>query len=124
MKTTNFILALLVIGLASCHNEGDTIKAFIPGTYVKTANSSYSTAWDTLKITPLAGNAFLIGHFTGYQPSRNGKALLKRFKKEKQTAVYDPQKQVLEETTSGRMFLFDSAGRVLLVGPAKYQKIN
>lgn len=124
MKRAYLILALALGSLAACQSEGDTIKAFIPGIYVKEAKSEYSFACDTLHITSLGGNAFSIEQSTGYQPVRNGKLLNKRFKKEKQTGVYDPQKQVMNENPSGRLFIFNPAGQVLLIGTAKYQKIN
>lgn len=110
--------------LAACQNEGENIKAFIPGIYVKEAKSEYSVASDTLHITSLGGNAFLIEQSTGYQAIRNGKLLKKKFKKEKQTGVYDPQKQVMNENPSGRLFIFNPAGQVLFIGTAEYQKIN
>lgn len=124
MKKAYLILALAIISLSACHNESDTIRAFIPGSYAKEAKSEYSIAFDTLNITPLAGNAFLIEKSTGYQPIRNGKTLNKRFKKQKQTGVYDPQKQVMNETTSGRLFIFNPDKQVLLIGSAEYHKIN
>lgn len=124
MKRAYLILALALSSLAACQNEGDTIKAFIPGIYVKEAKSEYSIANDTLHITSLGGNAFLIEQSTGYQPIRNGTLLKKKFKKEKQTGVYDPQKQVMNESSSGRLFIFEPDKQVLLISTAKYQKIN
>lgn len=124
MKSAYLILALALSSLAACQNESDTIKAFIPGIYVKEAKSEFSVANDTLHITSLGGNAFLIEQSTGYQPIRNGRLLNRKFKKEKQTGVYDPQKQVMNETVNGRLFIFDPDKQVLLIGTAKYQKIN
>ena len=124
MKRAYLILAFAIISLTACHNESDTIKAFIPGRYVKEAKSEYSIAFDTLNITPLSGNTFLIEHLAGYQPIRNGKMLQKRFKKQKQTGIYDTQKQVMNETTNGRLFIFYPAGQALLIGTAEYHKIN
>lgn len=124
MKRAYLILALALGGLAACQNEGDTIKAFIPGIYVKEAKSEYSVANDTLHITSLGGNAFLIEQSIGYQPIRNGKLLNRKLKKEKQAGVYDPQKQVMNENPSDRLFIFNPDEQVLLIGTAKYQKIN
>jgi len=124
MKRAYLILALALSSLAACQNESDTIKAFIPGIYVKEAKSEFSVANDTLHITSLGGNAFLIEQSTGYRPIRNGRLLNRKFKKEKQTGVYDPQKQVMNETVNGRLFIFDPDKQVLLIGTAKYQKIN
>ncbi len=124
MKRAYLILTLALSSLAACQNEGDTIKAFIPGIYVKEAKSEYSVASDTLHITSLSGNAFLIEQSTGYRPIRNGRLLNRKLKKEKQTGLYDPQKQVMNEVSSGRLFIFDPAGQVLLIGTAKYKKIN
>jgi len=124
MKRAYLILMLAIISLTACHNESDSIKAFIPGCYAKEAKSEYSIAFDTLNITPLAGNAFLIEQSTSFQLIRNGKRLSKRSKKQKQTGVYDPQKQLMNETTNGRLFIFDPNNQVLLIGTAQYRKIN
>ncbi len=124
MKRAYLILALALGSLAACQNESDTIKAFIPGIYVKEAKSEYSVASDTLHITSLGGNAFLIEQSTGYQPIRNGKLLNKKFKKEKQTGVYDPLKQVMNEASSGKLLIFNPARNALLIGSANYHKIN
>ncbi len=124
MKRAYLILALALSSLAACQNESDNIKAFIPGIYVKEAKSEYSVACDTLHITSLGGNAFLIEQSTGYQPIRNGKLLSRKFKKEKETGVYDSQKQVMNETSSGRLLIFNPAGKTLLIGSANYHKIN
>ncbi len=124
MKRAYFILALAIIGLSACNNDRDNIKAFIPGTYTKEAKSEYSRANDTLTITPLGGNAYLIVQSTGYQSIKNGKPLSKHYKVHKLTGIYDPQKQVMDETTIGRIFIFSPEKKLLLVNSAEYRKVK
>ena len=110
--------------LAACNQKADKVKAFIPGTYVNFAQSAYARANDTLIISLVKDNTFLITRNTTYQAIRNGR-LLPRYRQVKQfNSLYDGQNQVLDETTTGRIFRFDPAKRMLKVNQAIYTRIN
>ncbi len=122
MKTNIILIALFATLLAACNT--DKVKTFIPGTYVNSAKGEYGQAEDTLIITPISGNAYLITQRTTYQAIRDGKLLRKHRKIQKLTGIYGPQEQVLNETTNGRIFIFQPEQHLLSINQASYHKIN
>lgn len=122
MKAKIILTALVATILAACNT--DKVRPFIPGTYVNSAKSEFSQASDTLIITHLSGDAYLITRQTTYQVIRDHKPLPKHHKTQKLTGIYDGQKQALMETTNGREFLFDPDKHLMQVNSARYQKIN
>jgi hypothetical protein len=124
MKTQLILFAMVATLFAACNSKQTHIKAAISGTYVSSSSSDLSTAEDTLMISPLMDNLFIINHKTGYRVIRDGKTLPKRFKKETLNAVYDPERNVLNETTNGRVMVIDPDKRTLQVNQATYHKIN
>jgi hypothetical protein len=125
MKRAYLVLALAIIGLSACQNQSDSVKAFIPGTYINSAKGEYAQAEDTLTITLAGNNAYFITRNTTYQAIRDGKFLPKHHKIRKLNGVFDPQTQLLNETINGEVFRFDPAKRVLIVNSkGEYKKIN
>lgn len=61
---------------------------------------------------------------TTYQAIRGGKLLPKHSKVENLNAVWDTNKQELDELITGRVFRFDTDKKLLLIKQATYQKIN
>ena len=117
------ILAPL-IWLAACNKQADKVQNFIPGTYVNSAKGDYAQANDTLIISPVKDNSFLITRNTTYQAIREGRLLPKHRQVRRLNGLYDSQNQVLDETTNGRIFRFDPGKRLLKVNQAIYTKIN
>ena len=120
----NFLLAGFgLLLLAACHSASDKIASFITGTYVHSAKGEYSQAEDTLVITLVSGKAYHIRRRAGFRPIREGKLLPKRWKTQLFNGNYDRDKQVLFETTNGRVFRFDPDKGTLLVNNAVYRKL-
>ena len=125
MKRAYLVLALAIIGLSACQNQSDSVKAFIPGTYINSAKGEYAQAEDTLTITLAGNNAYFITRNITYQAIRDGKLLPKHHKVKKLNGVFDPQTQLLNETINGQVFRFDPAKRVLIINSkGEYKKIN
>ena len=123
-KITAILLLAIATGLAACNLRSDRIKSFIPGTYVNSAKGNYAQAEDTLIITATGDDTYLITRNTTYQAIRDGKLLRKRHQTRKLNAVFDDQKQVLNELTNGRIITFDPAKHLLKVNQAIYRKLN
>jgi len=123
LKISLGFAAFGLLFLAACHSKPDKVAAFIPGTYVHAAKGEYSQAEDTLVITLVSGEAYHIQRRAGFRPIREGKLLPKRWKVQSLNGNYDPQQQVLFETTNGRVFSFDPERGVLLVNSAVYRKL-
>jgi hypothetical protein len=125
MKRAYLVLALAIIGLTACQNQSDSVKAFIPGTYINAAKGEYAQAEDTLIITLTGNNTYLITRNTTYRAIRDGKFLPKHHKVRKLNGVFDPQTHLLNETINGEVFRFDPAKRVLINNSkGEYKKIN
>lgn len=118
-------IMLCGIGLiAACQSKSAKVQAFIDGLYVNHAQSAYAIADDTLTFTHTDGQHYSITRHTGYRAIRDGKLLPKKYKLEKAEGDYDPQTNLLNETTTGRVFRFDPDKGVLLLKQAVYHKIN
>jgi hypothetical protein len=124
MKQLHLMILTPFIYLAACNQQADQIKSFIPGTYVNSAKGDYAQAEDTLIISQVKDNTFLVTRNTTYQAVRNGKLLPKHRQVQKLNGLYDPQNKVLDETTNGRIFNFDPDKRLLKVNQAVYRKLN
>jgi hypothetical protein len=122
MKRAYLVLALAIIGLSACQNQSDSVKAFIPGTYINSAKGEYAQAEDTLTITVAGNNDYFITRNTTYQAIRYGKFLPKHHKVRKLNGVFDPQTQLLNETINGEVFRFDPAKRVLIIQKANTRR--
>jgi hypothetical protein len=125
-KVLKISLGFAAVGLlffTACQSASDKVVAFMPGTYVHAAKGEYSQAEDTLVITLVSGEAYHIQRRVGFRPIRDGKLLPKRWKVQSLNGNYDPQQQVLFETTNGRAFSFDPVKGVLLVNRAVYRKL-
>ncbi|MBS1503478.1 MAG: hypothetical protein JST32_15525, partial [Bacteroidetes bacterium] len=61
---------------------------------------------------------------TAYQAIREGKLLPRKQKTEKLEGMYDPASQVLNETTTGRIYRFDPSAGTLSLKQAIYRKLK
>jgi hypothetical protein len=123
MKTRS-LLAAIVLFMAACQSKTTQTQNFLPGTYVNFAKGEYALANDTLVITLVNDNNYLITRKTTYQAIRDGKLLPKHHQVQQLNAVYDTQKQELDETNTGKIFRFNPEKRTLLINQAIYRKFN
>jgi uncharacterized lipoprotein YajG len=124
MKATVKMMIAAILLLAACQSKNSQTQDFIPGTYVNAAKGEYAIADDTLVIKLVDGNNYQITRRTTYQAIRVGKLLPKHNKVENLNAVWDNNKQELDELITGRIFRFDTDKKLLLIKQATYQKIN
>ena len=124
MKATFKMMIAALLFLAACQNKTAKVQSFIDGIYVNHAQSEYGIADDTLTFTHTDGQHYIITRNTGYQAIRNGKLLPKKHKLEKVEGDYDRQTNLLNETTTGRVFHFNPYKRILILKQAVYRKLN
>ena len=110
--------------IAACQSKTTSILAFIDGSYVNHAQNNYGVADDTLTFTHSNDSHYIITRNTGYQAIRNGKPLPKKHKSEKAEGDYDRKTNLLNETTTGRVFRFDPDKGVLMLKQAVYRKLK
>ncbi len=114
---------ILCIGCSDVWERSNSIKRFIPGTYVKEVRNEFLIAYDTLIIQCSAGNNFLIVIRTAYQRIRNHKLLPEQYSEESWKAVYDEKSQNLYEQRLGKTFSFDPDNEKLFEGGSEYNKV-
>ena len=124
MKSKAKIMLCGIVLIAACQSKTAKVQSFIDGIYVNHSQSEYAIADDTLTFTHTDGKHYIITRNTGYQAIRNGKLLSKKHKLEKVEGDYDSQANLLNETTTGRVFRFNPDKRILLLKQAVYHKIN
>jgi hypothetical protein len=125
MKKSAFIAVAALLGLAACHNESDSLKDFIPGTYVNQAQSEYSVANDTLVITQAAHteNIYLITRKTGFRRITDGKVQQLQHKVKHWTGTWDTQKQIMQVMQTGNFLIFQPEKNNLLINTSEYWKL-
>jgi hypothetical protein len=122
MKNLIYLCAIAVLLITACTN--DKTRPFIPGTYVNSAGSEYSTADDTLVIEPAESNNYRIHRKTGFAIIRNGKTGKHQYETEEWKAIYDEGTKTLTETPKGKLITFYPDAGKLLVGKREYKKLN
>jgi len=123
MKTIKFLLGMaLCFYLAGCIS--DEVKNFIPGSYVNSAGGEFSVASDTLNISLVEGNNYVVNRRTCFNPIRDGSLGAREFASEQWSCAYDPSTQILTELRKGKVLTFYPKDKVLKVGSRVYQKIK
>lgn len=122
MRTSLFFVAVL---LAACGHIGrQSTQDFMPGMFVRPIQHEFAVGSDTLVITRVKGNVYIIVKKAGYQRILDGKAQGFESAVERWSALYDVQKKQLLEQRHGKVLTFDVDGKKLFVGGSEYQKIQ
>jgi len=127
MKPLVFITAIVTFLIAGCTSaESDAIKAFIPGTYIRSGQNEFGKEYDTLVITLQSKSAkeFKIQRRWKYDRVLDGKPIEPEYKITETTGLYDGEKKTLQETETLEFFTFDAEKKVLFDGTNKFKKIK
>lgn len=113
--------------LESCsYAEGDAIKEFIPGTYIRIAQTEFGKAYDTLVITlqNKSANEYKIQRRWKYDRVLDGKPIEPEYKITETSGLYDSEKKLLQETETLEFFSFDTKSKLMFNGANKFNKIK
>lgn len=124
MKALSFIIILAIAAFIGCTSNSQSKS--LSGTFTNQSKSEYSTASDTLIITPStqSTNTYQIERKTGFQKIRNGVSQAKEYKTEKWQSTWNEEKQVLSETEYGRQITPSKDGNSVTLKNTEYQKIK
>ena len=127
MKAVLFIHIIALVILCRCDfiTNRDSIKEFIPGTYIRFSKNELGKQYDTLIISlqnPLA-NEYKVVPKWNYEKIINGGKLIPEYRKKESSVIYDPVHKLLQETSGGKIYSIDIKGNCLFSGPNKYQKL-
>jgi hypothetical protein len=124
MKALTVKIFFIVVAFIGC--KSNTQSNSLSGTFTNQSKSEYSTASDTLIITPLtqSSNSYQIERRTGFQKIRNGETQAKEYKTEKWQSSWSEDKQVLSETEYGRQITPSKDGSSVTLKNTQYQKIK
>ncbi|WP_394772269.1 hypothetical protein [Mucilaginibacter sp.] len=124
MRVLTIMMILAVFAIIGCKSNSQ--KKSLSGTFTKQSKSEYSTASDTLIITPStqSNNSYEIERRTGFQKIRNGELQAKEYKTEKWQSSWSEDKQVLSETEYGRQITPSIDGNSVTLKNTLYQKIK
>lgn len=125
MKKYAYLLLAGCLSFAACRSKSDQVRDFIPGSYVNSAKSEYSTANDTLVIAPdqASENVYSITRKTGYQLLREGKPGPMLHKTKRWTATWNRDGQVLTILQTGKQIRFLPDQHGLVNGNSQYRKL-
>lgn len=124
-KSFSIVISFLLL-LACSPSKTDEVESFIPGNYVRFSDHEMRQEYDTLSIEVLseAGNNYKLLRSSRFQRKMDGRSFPWEHSKEEGTAIYDPQRKVLNETTKGKLISFIPEKNILLVGTTVYKKIR
>jgi len=117
-------MAVCLLAVSACQNASKSKQDFITGTYVQSGKSNYGVADDTLVISHEDGNNYLIDFKVTYQAIREGKLLPKHRKDDTLSAIWDVDRQQLQETKSGRTYTFEPDKKIMRLNDGIFQKIK
>lgn len=126
MKRLLICLSFLTL-IAACNElREDSVKEFIPGSYIRFSQHEYGKEYDTLVITiqSKAANDYKIQRKWKYERVLDGVAQEPEFKQEITTALYDNRQHLLNENETGNTISFDPNENVLFIGTTKYKKLK
>jgi len=120
------LACLIALGACSHKATGDTIKKFIPGTYVRASQNEFGKRYDTLvfSLQNESANQYQILRKWRYDRVLDGKPLKPEYKRDKTSGFYSSQKKVLEETETLELFTFDPEKGLLFNGTNSFTKLN
>ncbi len=122
---TTFLLCLIVVfGCTDESGRSNSIKHFIPGTYVKEVRSKFVIASDTLIIQRTSGDNYLIVNRTAYRRIQGNRLSAQQYSEMAFGAVFNNESQNLYEQRLGKTFSFDPANGRLFEGGSQYTKVN
>ena len=124
MKALIIIILVTVVAFIGCKSNSQSNS--LSGTFTNQSKSEYSTASDTLIITPSmqSSNSYQIERRTGFQKIRNGVAQAKEYRTEEWQSTWSDDKQVLSETEYGRQITPNKDGNSVMLKNTRYQKIK
>jgi len=124
MKALSFIIILAIVAFIGCTSNSQSKS--LSGTFTNQSKSEYSTASDTLIITPStqSTNSYQIERKTGFQKIRNGVTAAKEYKTETWQSTWNEDKEVLSETDYGRQITPSKDGNSVTLKNTQYQKIK
>ena len=125
MKTF-FSICVIATAFSCSNSASDTVRDFIPGTYIRYSQHEFGRAWDTLEISRLSetGNNYSIQRRWAYERKLNGVTQPLDYKIEDDAALFDKEKGVLTDTRSGQILSFAPEKKELYAGATAYQKIK
>jgi len=127
MKPLLFFLLIAAFVLFGCSSsESNAIKDFIPGTYIRSAETEFGKAYDTLVITlqNKSASEYKIQRRWRYDRVLDGKPIAPEYKVSETSGLYDGEKKILQETETLEFFTFDVENRFLFNGANKFTKIK
>lgn len=127
MKSLFFVPISVLLVLKGCSfPESDAIKEFIPGTYIRSSQNEFGKAYDTLEISLQNKSASQYQVFRKWRYDRvlDGKPIKPEYKQGKSSGIYNPEKNVLQETETLELFTFDVERKLLFNGTNQFTKIK
>ena len=128
MKALFFIQISVALLLTACSSlsESNAIQEFIPGTYIRSAQTEFGQAYDTLVISLQNEPAreYKILRKWRYDRVLDGKPIEPEYKLTESSGIYDTEKNLLQETETLALFTFDVEKKLLFNGANKFTKIK
>lgn len=128
MKALFFIQISVALLLTACSSlsESNAIQEFIPGTYIRSAQTEFGQAYDTLVISLQNEPAreYKILRKWRYDRVLDGKPIEPEYKLTESSGIYDTEKNLLQETETLELFTFDVEKKLLFNGANKFTKIK
>ena len=103
----------------------DQLQRFIPGTYIRFSQHEFGKEYDTLVISlqSAAANEYKIVRRWKYERQVIGQRMEPAYQIKASAAIFDTTHHLLQEITTGRIYIVDVSGKCLFSGTVKYTKL-
>jgi hypothetical protein len=119
--------SVIAMSLTACGTTAkDEVKAFIPGTYIRSSQHEFGKENDTVVVSLQNETAseFKLERRWTYERILDGKAQEPEYKTKITSGIYNDETKMLTETETGDTYSFDAAQKTMFTGSTKYQKIK
>ncbi|MBK8310918.1 MAG: hypothetical protein IPL04_08545 [Chitinophagaceae bacterium] len=121
-----YVSVALLLTACNSNSESDTVKDFIPGTYIRSSQHEYGTENDTVVISlqNKSASEYKVERRWKYGRMLDGKPIEPEYKLTTTSAIYNKDSKLLQETETGDTYSFDTKEKSMFAGTTKYQKIK
>jgi hypothetical protein len=112
----------------SCRSfkKEESIRSFIPGTFIRFSQHEFGTEYDTLVISVQNESAkqYRIQRRLKYERMLDGNKIEPEYRKELSSGIYDEKDKLLRILETAEAFSFNPKKKILYAGSTEYKKIK
>lgn len=119
------MFVVITVLLMSCSElVKQDVRSFIEGSYTRHFQSDFAIGKDSVVLDAEGDDHYIITKYTRFSRLKNGEPGKEELLKEKMMGIYDPEKEVINETKKGKVLHFNPEKNMMLIGASEYEKVK